>query len=44
MIPVFILAKQPYTNRMLKMDFDHIYFARHSEYIDAGEGAASSEG
>ncbi len=26
------------------MDFDRIYFAGHSEYIDAGEGAASSKG
>ncbi|MCW1969299.1 MAG: hypothetical protein KIH69_014400 [Anaerolineae bacterium] len=32
------------TNRMIKVDFNRIYFAGHSEYIDAGAGAASSEG
>ncbi len=29
---------------MLKMDFNHIYLVCHSEYIDAGAGAASSKG
>ncbi len=31
------------TNLTIKVDFDHIYFAGHSEYIDAGAGAASSK-
>ncbi len=33
-----------YTNHTIKVDFNRIYFAGHSEYIDAGAGAVSSKG
>ncbi len=42
--PAKVLPSQCDINHMRKMDFNLIYFARHSEYIDVGECAASSEG